>query len=437
MTITIGTFSCNTLTAQPYGYDGEAQRGLTARAFRISGLLTRSEWSSLLSVYDGWRNTRINDEDSLKSQSVGTTVSLSSTAANGVSFSNVACWFAEAPSGEQLGAYVSASAVLVDAAQALAALLRERELAKEQELAALEEAVDCAKIAASLTRRKDETDCELTALAGGLADDFAVQNVTRETLDKTAQLAALGGGGSDTIAGLDAQLNVQAKTSQLSASNTYAETLADLDAQLEVTNKTASNTVATTYAADLAGLDLARQVIDAEARAALYVGTGATDLAALKTAEIDVELAETEARVAALAPKLDDLKTSRSLLALYEKYLTEDLPNFGSESLGSIALTLLKPAESRNSGPSVSLTATGNTFITGALGSLNAKDIEGYTTDLTASSLMSWYDSVVSTSPAPGTWFPATAPTIRAEKVLVEGLVGTRYIVNVTLVQIT
>jgi hypothetical protein len=137
------------------------------------------------------------------------------------------------------------------------------------------------------------------------------------------------------------------------------------------------------------------------------------------------------------AQKLDDLKESRSLLALYERYLTEDLPDFGTESVGGITLTLLKPSESRSAGPSVSLTATGNTFITGALGTLIAKDIEGYTTSLSASSLMSWYDSTVSTSPGTGTWFPASAPVIRAEKVLIEGLVGTRYIVNVNLVQIT
>lgn len=410
MTVTIGSFSTNALTTQPYGYDGEARRGLTSRAFRISGLLTAAQWAALLSEYNTWRNSRINDADSLKSQSIGTTVSLTSSSANGISISSLACWFSEAPSGEQLGAYVSASAVLVDAAEALAALLRERELAKEAETAAVEEPVDCAKIAAELQRRKDETDCELTALSGGLADDFATQAVTREVLDKTAQLAALG---------------------------TYGQALADLDAQIEVQNKTTSNAVAGTYAAELAELDLARQVIDTEAKAALYGGTGAAGIAALKTAEIDIEIAESDARVAALAPKLETLKTSRSLLALYEKYLTEDLPNFGSESVGPVTLTLLKPSESRSAGPSVSLTATGNTYISGALGTLIAKDVEGYTTSLSASSLMSWYDSVVATSPAPGSWFPSSAPSIRTEKVLVEGLVGTRYIVNVTLVQIT
>jgi hypothetical protein len=463
MTITIGSFSCNTLTAQPYGYEGEARLGLTSRAFRVSGLLTASQWSALRNVYDTWRNTRITDDDSLKTESIGTTVSLSSTSANGISFSNVACWFADAPAGEQLGAYVSASATLVDATQALAVLLRERELAKQRELVDAEQTVDCAKIAADLARRRDETDCELSALAGGLADDFAAQSVTRETLEKTAQLSALGGGASDslaqldaqlsvqsktselatanaygeTLAGLDAQLSVQSKTSELATANAYGETLAGLDAQLEVAKKTADNAVASAYAGDIAGLDLAREVIDAEARAALYAGAGAGSIQALKTAEVDIEIAESAARVAALGPKLEDLKSSRSLLALYESYLTEDLPDFGSESVGPVQLTLLKPAESRSAGPSVSLTATGNTYISGALGTLVAKDIEGYTTSLSAASLMSWYDSVVSQSPGSGTWFPAAAPSVRAEKVLVNGLVGTRYIVTVTLVQIT
>jgi len=44
-----------------------------------------------------------------------------------VSVSGVACWFTTAPSGEQAGPYIQASCELVDAAQALAVLLRQEE----------------------------------------------------------------------------------------------------------------------------------------------------------------------------------------------------------------------------------------------------------------------------------------------------------------------
>jgi hypothetical protein len=127
MTFSIGAFSCSLLTAQPLGYEGDARTGLTARTWRISGLLTAAQWQSLLSVYDTWRNARIQDPDTLTSNSVGTTVSYSGSA-NGVTWSGVGCWFAEAPSGEQVGSYIQASVVLVDAAQALAVLRQEQVL---------------------------------------------------------------------------------------------------------------------------------------------------------------------------------------------------------------------------------------------------------------------------------------------------------------------
>jgi len=130
MTITIGAFTCDLLTAQPFGYEGEARTGLTARTFQISGLLTPAQWQSLLSEYNTWRNTRVTDADTAQSGVVGTTIALTANA-NGVSVSSLACWFAEAPSGEQTGAYVSASVTLVDAAQALAVLLREQEKSRQ------------------------------------------------------------------------------------------------------------------------------------------------------------------------------------------------------------------------------------------------------------------------------------------------------------------
>ena len=126
MTITIGTFTCDLLRVQPMGYEGEARTGLTARTFRISGLLTPAQWQDLISQYNSWRDIRITDPDTLISGTVGTTVNLT-VSANGVSVTSLACWFAEAPSAEQTGAYISANVVMVDAAQALQVLLREKE----------------------------------------------------------------------------------------------------------------------------------------------------------------------------------------------------------------------------------------------------------------------------------------------------------------------
>lgn len=133
MAITLGSFSCNTLTAQPFGYyEADTTAGLTARKWRISGLCTNTQWSALLSAYNSWRNTRINDEDTLKSRVVGTTINLS-VAAAGQSWTSVPCWFLSAPSAEQVGAYLSVNAELVDAAQYLALLLAQEEKNKDKQ----------------------------------------------------------------------------------------------------------------------------------------------------------------------------------------------------------------------------------------------------------------------------------------------------------------
>lgn len=130
-TVTIGTFTTSRLTAQPFGYEGTARSGLTARTFRIAGLLTAAEWATLIGVYNTWRDTRITDADTLQSGVVGTTVSLTLASINGLSVSSLACWFADPPSGDQVGAYVQATVTMVDANQALAVVLREREKQKD------------------------------------------------------------------------------------------------------------------------------------------------------------------------------------------------------------------------------------------------------------------------------------------------------------------
>lgn len=131
-TVTIGAFTGQYLTAQPYGYEGDARDGLTARRWAFQCVLTPAEEASLLSVYDTWRNTRITDEDTLSSGTVGTTVSLT-TATDTVSASGLACWFTSAPQSEQSGVYKLVSFEVVDAAQALSVLLREQEKSRERQ----------------------------------------------------------------------------------------------------------------------------------------------------------------------------------------------------------------------------------------------------------------------------------------------------------------
>lgn len=134
MAITIGAADFPTLTAQPFGYEEtDTRAGQTARKWLITGLLKPSEWLALLSAYDGWRDTRINDEPTETSGVVGTTISFTGDGPGGQSWTSVACWFLTAPAADQSGAYLSASVELVDANQALAVLLKSEEQAAADE----------------------------------------------------------------------------------------------------------------------------------------------------------------------------------------------------------------------------------------------------------------------------------------------------------------
>ena len=252
MTITLGGFTCNLLTVQPFGYEGEARTGLTARTFQISGLLTPAQWQSLLNEYNTWRNTRINDQDTALSGVVGTTIALTASA-NGVSVSALACWFADPPSGEQTGAYISASVTLVDAAQALAVLLREQEKSRQRNEASI--------------------------------PSFGTITLTRPS------------------------------------------------------------------------------------------GT-------------------------------------------------------------SPIITLTSPMETRQDGPTVALTATGTSYVTGPLTAHKVRQIEGFLTTGTFDDVLSWYDTTIAAVPAVSSYFPVTAPTATAEVIISGGVKTTRYTVQLTALQI-
>ena len=252
MTITIGAFTCQTLTAQPFGYEGDARTGLTARTFQISGLLTPTQWQSLVSVYNTWRDTRITDADTLSSGAVGTTVALTINA-NGLSVTALACWFAEAPTGEQAGAYINTSLTLVDSAQALAVLLREEEKARQS---------------------------------------------------TEALIPSLG-----TI---------------------------------------------------------------------------------------------TFTRVSGVSP----------------------------------IVTLTAPMDTRQDGPTVALTATGTSYVTGPLVAHKIRNVEGFISTGSFDNLLSWYDETVAPIPAATSYFPITAPSATAEVIITGGVKATRYSVTLTVLQI-
>jgi len=248
MTLTLGDFSFGTLTAQPFGYaETDVQAGLSARKWRIAGLCTPSEWQDLLQVYNAWQGDRKEDEDSLASGVIGTTVPLTVNA-NGITWTSVACWFIAAPSGEQTGPYISVDAEVVDAIQALEVLLYQEEKNKQR---------------------------------------------------------------------------------------------------------------------------------------------------------------------------------SEALL-----------PDLGTVTIGSTVITLLKPMETYENNPQVALTAAGNHYISGPLTASRIRDIEGTCSSAGYTALLSYFEAIVQTTPAAGTYYPVTPPTATAEAIIDLGVKTTRYTVSLRLLQI-
>jgi hypothetical protein len=395
-TIVIGTFSTSALRAQPFGYEGDARNGETATIVQVNGLVRPSEWLAFKAVYDNWRNLRIADQDTLVSQAVGTTVSVTASA-NGVQWTDKPCWFTEAPSATQVGAFVEVNATLVDAAEALAVFLKQ------------ESVVDCERVKADLERQKAEKDCEIAALkANGaqLAADLASQDVELELVNRDAEINAREDQ-KNQLADLDFRAEVQAKQAQRNKIDDYATTIASLDEDLELSQSNA----------DLAAYTPSKR-------------------AALAGNEYDLEILQNTADIAALESRLEALKASRQLRELYDKALSEDLPNFGTEGLGDATIQLLQPPDSRINTPSFELTATGNALITGALKPVKTLEINGILTGGTREDVLDWYDETVSARPAAGSLFPAGPPVFEVESILVAGAKGSRTSVQISVIEI-
>jgi hypothetical protein len=131
--ITIGSFECSDLTAQPFGYqEDDVQAGLTAKKWSINGLVDPEVWPDLLTEYDTWRDARLQDTDTTGPENLGTTVAFSGSGPAGQQW-QAECWFTSAPKGDQSGSKIAISFEIVDAAQAAEIFLRQQEQEAAQE----------------------------------------------------------------------------------------------------------------------------------------------------------------------------------------------------------------------------------------------------------------------------------------------------------------
>ena len=111
-------------------------------------------------------------------------------------------------------------------------------------------------------------------------------------------------------------------------------------------------------------------------------------------------------------------------------------PTFSSITIGTVALTIISEAEGRGDGPSVSTAATGTDLIEGPLRPVRIRNITGYGPNAGRAdfdTILAWYDNIIATRPAAGTWYPISAPTAEPEGLVVNGAKTTRWVISLQL----
>lgn len=114
----------------------------------------------------------------------------------------------------------------------------------------------------------------------------------------------------------------------------------------------------------------------------------------------------------------------------------EDLPNFGTITIGTTTLTLVKPVDAFESGPQGQLTASGRHYFTGPRVAVKIKDVEGTTNQAGWNAIRSWYEDTVETTPAANDLYPISPPTATAENKVVSGVKTTVYTISLQLLRV-
>jgi len=133
------------------------------------------------------------------------------------------------------------------------------------------------------------------------------------------------------------------------------------------------------------------------------------------------------------AEALDALLRSQTLTRERENAFA---PTFTSITVGTVALTIIQEPEGRGTGPSVVTAATGTDLIEGPLRPVRIRNIVGYgpnTGRTDFDTLLAWYDTIVTTRPATGTWFPISPPTAEPQIIVVAGAKVGRWVISLQL----
>lgn len=127
------TYTFPNLTDHPYGYEeGEVRRGRAVRRWALTGIIAREDAATLASLFEAWNAAKFLEDDPARTGVVGATVAFTGEAPGFNWSTPVPCWFSGAPSIQMAGIFCRVSATVVDAAAALAVILRQGEEEAEQ-----------------------------------------------------------------------------------------------------------------------------------------------------------------------------------------------------------------------------------------------------------------------------------------------------------------
>ena len=126
------------LSEHPVGWEeSDTSRGRAARHWAITGIVSREDAKTISDLFRAWSADRILDADPKETGQIGVTIDFVGEAPGFEWTTPISCWVVAAPSIELAGAFCRVSLTVVDAAEALAILLAEKEdeTKDEEELA--------------------------------------------------------------------------------------------------------------------------------------------------------------------------------------------------------------------------------------------------------------------------------------------------------------
>lgn len=109
---------------------------------------------------------------------------------------------------------------------------------------------------------------------------------------------------------------------------------------------------------------------------------------------------------------------------------------FGTYDLGDTTVNLLRPAETYQDTPQLSLTAGGVSYIQGPMTATRVRQIEGDTDAEGWDAILQWYEELLQEPPEAEDWYPLSAPSATAEAKVVGGLRTDVYTVSISLGQV-